>query len=693
MFSAKMPITLLAMLAMLGSGVASAQTPAPAKGPQVNFGFPIGFSTSKMDPTVSPRRDFNHYVAGRYLAKATVPSDSMRVSSIDALVRGLDRQLQNLIEEAARTSQKASKGSPSQQVGDFYLSGLDEKRLTELGLTPLKAELDAIEAVDKKESLAPLLARLALTTGDQVVVGFSVGTDPQDRTHYVLYSGEGDLGMNRDNYLKPQAQPIRDAYKKYVADLLTLAGSQPDQARTAASKILELETRVARKKLTPVELVDAKKRFRKIAWSEFKQLISNVDIERYLGELGLSPQSQIIVVNYEALKERNAILGEWSLSDTKTLLRWELLKRSADFLSPAFAQPELAFRQVIYGKMDSPPRARHVAGQLPSLMGHPLSRLYVAKYFSPENKRAVEDLVGRIKAEFRARLVRNAWLSPQTRKYALEKIDKCKITVGYPSQWIDYSRVEIRRDDYLGNVLRINRFRAQRELAKLGKPVSEDQFAAAQTLPVVINAAYQADKNCIEIPAAFLQPPFYDAKADVALNFGTMGAVIGHEMTHGFDSTGRQYDANGTAFNWWTPSDNEKFATEAQKIVRQGNKFEILPGLHVNGALAVTENMADVGGVSLGLAALKGYLHDHPQANRKIDGFTPEQRYFLAWGQVWADKAKEGFLRQTTPTDAHPPGIYRLASPAQHEAEFFKAFGIRPGDPMWLDDKDRIKLW
>lgn len=667
-----------------------AEPPAPAE----NFGFPIGFSVSKMDPTVKPGQDFNAYAAGRYLSKASVPSNAMRVSSIDALVKNVETQLQSLVEESAKASPKAEKGSPLQQVGDFYASGLDEKGLEKLGIAPLQPELDAIAAIDSKEKLAPLLARLGANTNDLLIMSFAVGTDQKDRTRYALYAGDGALGMNRDNYLQPEAQAIRDGYKKYIADLLILAGSQPDQAKAAASKILEMETRVARKKLTPVELADAKKRFRTISWAEFLQLASNLDVNAFLEAMGLQPQAQITVVDYEAFKERNAMLAEYSLDDTKQLLRWEVLKRSTPYLARKFSQPEIAFKEVIYGKMDTPPQKQLVAAQISNLMGHPLSRLYVAKHFSEDTKRAVEDMVGRIKAEFRGRLVKNVWLSPETRKSALEKIDKCKITVGYPANWIDYSSVDIRRDDYLGNVFRLNRFLSARGIAKFGKPVSEDQFAApGHTQPIDINAAYQADKNCIEIPAAFLQPPFYDPKADVALNFATMGAVIGHEITHGYDSTGRQYDADGNAHNWWTPSDDKKFDLETQKIVRQGDKFEVLPGLHVNGALAVTENLADVGGVSLGLGALKGYLQDHSEANHKIDGLTPEQRYFLAWAQIWADKTNEGVLRQTIPTDAHPPGIYRMASPSQHEAEFFKVFGIGPGDPMWLKEEDRIKLW
>jgi putative endopeptidase len=335
-----------------------------------------------------------------------------------------------------------------------------------------------------------------------------------------------------------------------------------------------------------------------------------------------------------------------------------------------------------------------VAMGTPNLLGHPLSQLYVAKYMTPESRREVEAMVARVKAQFRARIERNGWLSPETRAQALAKLDKTEIRVGYPSKWIDYTGVVVRRDDYAGNAMRLNEFMVRRELAKLGKPVELDHFAVPNsTLPIVINAGYDSSWNGIEIPAAFLQPPFYDAKADPAVNYCTMGAVIGHELTHGFDSQGRQYDATGNVRDWWTPADAKRFADETGKLARQADAFEILPGLHLNGAIEVTENLADVGGVALGYAALQEHLREHPEPNRTIDGFTPPQRCFLAWGQLWAAKVNDGALRQLLPVDGHPPGVYRMAAPSQHEKAFIDAFGIRAGDRMWLEPSARVTIW
>jgi predicted metalloendopeptidase len=451
---------------------------------------------------------------------------------------------------------------------------------------------------------------------------------------------------------------------------------------------------VAKKKLTPLEKRDPAKRFVPMPYADVKRLMSNIDLDAYFRSLGLPTGGEIVVVEVEALRERNAILGEYSPAQTRAYVQYELLRRMAPYLTPEFDRPDAAFFVVLYGKDVTPPRDKQVAAATPGLLGHPLSQVYVAKYMTPESRREVEAMVARVKSQFRARIEGNGWLSPETRAQALAKLDKTEIHVGYPSKWIDYAGVAVRRDDYVGNAMRLNEFLVRRELDKLGKPVELDQFAVPDsTLPIVINAGYDMSWNGIEIPAAFLQPPFYDAKADPAVNYCTMGAVIGHELTHGFDSQGRLYDAQGNVRDWWTPADAQRFAAETAKLAKQADAFEILPGLRLNGALEVGENLADVGGIALGYAALQQHLREYPDANRTIDGFTPSQRCFIAWAQLWPDKTNEGAMRQILPVDPHPPGVYRMAAPSQHEQAFYEAFGIRAGDRMWLDPSDRVTIW
>ena len=367
----------------------------------------------------------------------------------------------------------------------------------------------------------------------------------------------------------------------------------------------------------------------------------------------------------------------------------------APYLTPAFDAPDAAFSVVLYGKDVTPPREKQVAQATPGLLGHPLSQLYVAKYMTPESRREVEAMVARVKAQFRARIERNGWLSPETRAQALVKLDKTADQCRLP---VEVDRLHECRDPP-------RRLRGQRDAAERvpGAARAGQARQAGGARPVrrrrkprcrsSSTPAYDPSWNGIEIPAAFLQPPFYDAKADPAVNYCTMGAVIGHELTHGFDSSGRLYDATGNVRDWWTQADAQRFAAETAKLAKQADAFEILPGLRLNGALEVTENLADVGGVALGYAALQEHLREHPAANRTIDGFTPPQRCFLAWAQLWAAKTNEGAMRQTLPTDGHPPGVYRMAAPSQHEQGFYEAFGIRAGDRMWLDPSDRVTIW
>ncbi len=659
-----------------------------------NFGFPLGFSPSKMDTTADPRKDFRRYAGGRWLDAAKIPADQLEISGYLAMQDTVQAQLRDLLQEAARASDGAPKRSPAQQVGDFYVSGMDVARLKSLGVQPLAPEFERIAKARTATELAEVLARLQLLTGDSVILAGLVSPHPRDRTRMAIYVGDADLGLNVDNYLKPDAQRIRDGYVARIADYLVIAGWKPEAARTTAQMVLAVETRVASKKLTPLERRDPSKRFVPMPYADVKRLVSGIDLDAFFRSLGLPTSGEVIVVGVEALRERNAILAEYPPEQIRAYVQYELLRRIAPYLTPDFDRPDGAFSVLLYGKDVTLPREKKVAAATPGLLGHPLSRLYVAKYMTPETRREVEAMVARVKAQFRTRIERNGWLSEETRAQALAKLDKTEIRVGHPAKWIDYAGVDIRRDDYAGNAMRLNEFLVRRELAKLGRPVELDQFAVPNsTLPIVVNAAYDPSWNGIEIPAAFLQPPFYDAKADPAVNFCTMGAVIGHELTHGFDSSGRLYDATGNVRDWWTQADAQRFAAETAKLAKQADGFEILPGLFLNGAIEVTENLADVGGVALGYAALREHLREHPDADRTIDGFTPSQRCFLAWAQLWADEVNEGALRQILPVDGHPRGIYRMAAPSQHEPAFYEAFGIRPGDPMWLAPGDRVAIW
>ncbi|WP_374409958.1 M13 family metallopeptidase [Hydrogenophaga sp.] len=671
---------------------------APAAHAQAvpDFGYPAGFSVRKMDPTVSPRKDFTRYAAGRWHDALEIPGDNVRISGLDLMMKRTDVAVQTLVEEAAQKSATAPKGSPTQQVGALYLAGMDGERLKALGATPLQPQFERIAALRDREGVVREMARMGLLVNDLIMLGAGITPGIRDKTRYIMAVGDGELVLaNFEDYLKPESARIREGLVRYVNDLMLLGGATPEEAASTAQLVLALETRVAKVRQPLVEHQDPDKRYVEMPYAQLKAQTPGFAWDAYFEVLGIRPPETVTAIELKAMTERSAAMAELSLDQLKTLLRWEYLRKSLGGLSADFTQPGLALTRLIYGPaFELPPRPKQVFGTIAAKLGHPLGQLYVEKNFSARSRRDVEQMVGMVRAEFRERLARNTWLTPATRKQALNKLDHVKITVGYPDAWIDHRAVAIRPDDYFGNLERLTEFRARRDLGRWGGPIKIDGFSDARTtLPTIVNAGYSPMTNGIEIPAAFLQPPAYDPKGDPAVNFCGVGAVIGHELTHGFDSGGRNYDEIGRARNWWVKADEETFVAQAKKLVAQANAYEVVPGLHANGALGVTENLADVGGIAFGYNALQKYLKAHPKENRVIDGLTQQQRCFISWAQMWSDKSREGYLRQVTATDAHAAGNYRAYAPAQHEPGFYKAFGIRKGDPMWLDPKDRVKLW
>jgi putative endopeptidase len=604
--------------------------------------------------------------------------------------------LGQLVEEATRKAASAPKGSPTQQVGDLYAAGMDEARLKALGNAPLQPVFQRIRAISDKQQLPSEIARLQLATNDTIMLGGAVTPGIRDKSKYIFVVSDSSLLLsNFEDYYKPEAARYREAYLKNVTDTLVLAGFNISESRAFADKALAIETRIAKVRQPLLDQNEPDKRYLLMRYEELKALTPAFDWDAYFATIGLTPPTEVTAVETKAMAERSAILSELSLDDLKMLLMWEYLRRVTGGLSPDFNEPKLALSRTYFGDSFAlPTRSKQVLDTIAGTIGHPMARLFVEKNFSAESKRAVEDMVGRVHAEFRSRLAKNTWLTKATRQQALYKLDKVKISVGYPEKWIDYSAVDIRPGEYFGDLERISEFLAQRNLARWGGPVAEDEFAnPSETLPTLINAGYDPLRNAIEIPAAFLQPPIYDPKGDPATNFCAIGAVIGHEITHGFDSGGRHYDEIGRARNWWVKTDEVKFNKETQKLVRQSSNYQVLPGLQANGELTVTENLADVGGIAFAYGALTKYLKAHPEEDTSIDGLSQAQRCFIAWGQVWSDKIREGFLRQITATNPHAAGQYRAYAAAQHEPGFYAAFGIRPGDPMWLAPKDRARIW
>ncbi len=655
----------------------------------------LGFSIENMDPTADPAQDFYRFAAGRWLDQAVIPETESQVGGFVALFRQVNEQILTLLQNAAAHSTTAPLGSVGQQVGDFFASALDVQRLDALGLTPLQPEFDRIDGITNLTDLAITVAHLLRASGTPVLLVPYVMADKKQSDLNALGIFPGGLTINsRDVYVTEAYAPVRAALSAHIARMLQLAGTSAEAAAQQAQTILDLETALATAKLTPVEAANPETTYNKMTAADVQALAPHFDLAAFFTRLKVSAVRDVIVAEPRYVQALDALLVERPIGDFKVYLRWRLLNGVSQYLAPAIAEADLDFfEKQLQGKTELLPREQRVTAQLQKSLGHPVAQLYVKEYFSAQTRAQVAELVDRIKTQFEARLRSNPWLDEPTRAFALNKLAKMVIRVGHPEKWLDFSSVEIRRDDYLGNVMRLNQFDLERNLAKAGTSVVNDEFAIpGATLPTDINAAYQPASNRIEISAAILQPPFFYPHLDTAVNYGTLGAVIAHELTHGFDSIGRRFDAGGSLIDWWTANDSEEFEAFTARLVAQYSKYKALPGVFVNGQLTVTENTADLGGVTIAYHALQAAL-DEQSARNPIDGYSPEARYFIAWAQLWMSKTRPEVVQLLIGTDPHPPSEFRATGPLLNVAEFFTTFNIQPGDGLWRDQADQVVIW
>lgn len=650
----------------------------------------LGYSPANMDQSVSPRQDFYHYAAGNWLKQAKIAGNEVAVGGFTLLGHNLDQQLLTLIKAAAATT-NAAKGSPTQQVGDYYKAAMDQTRRFELGLKPLEGDLQRI-AAGTAADYATLAGRIQAGFGASPLINVFSMPDAKDSSTRVMLLAPGAQILDQSEYAKPEHQELRDLYRQYIVTMLNGAGQSIEEAQAGAVTVLALETELAAAMMTPLQMRDPANTYNMMSLDEALALIPAIDLRAYLTALEVPAPARLQVFDPKALKAMQKVLAERPVDDIKQLLRWFVLASRADELGHPYSLVSQEFSRVRKGLKTPPEPEREVTQAIGAQLFHPLSQLYVEAYFPDSTRREITEMVAHIKDEFALRLKRNKWLDQATRAAALDKLSKIDIQVGYPAQWIDFSGLDIRPDDHFGNVQRATTFAYRRDMAQIGKPVRKDRFAVAtKTTPISVNAAYNFTTNTIDITAAIVQPPFYKPGADAAVNYCTIGAVIGHEITHGFDSQGRQYDPQGNLHNWWTAHANDEFKHRTDVLVDQFNHYEVLPGLMHNGALTVTENTADLGGITLAHAALRRYMANNPLP--KQDGLTPDQRCFVAWSQMWAYKARSERLRQLVATDVHAISSVRATGPLFHLDAFHKAFGIRKVDPMWRDPKQRVQIW
>ena len=647
-----------------------------------------GIDLTTFDKTVRPQDDTFNHVNGVWLAKTEIPSDKSSYGSFDILFDKSQADLRAIVEEAAKRANKPA-GSDAQKIGDFHESFMNEAKVEELGMAPVQAELATIDALKTKTDLARYFARMFKLNLINPLVGFVDG-DAQDPGREILYVNQGGLGLpDRDYYLKDEAKlrEYREKYVAFVTSLLTLAKqSAPD---VSAKDILALETRLARSHWTNVESRDAVKTYNKRALADLSKEFPGFDWNAWTTELGIAQAPALVIAQPSYIKAFAATVNELPVDRWKPYLRASMLNGFAPYLSKPFADAEFGFYgQTLRGVKENQPRWKRAINTINANLGEMLGKLYVERHFTPQAKARMEQLVENLRKAFRAGIDGLEWMGPETKKEAQAKLAKFRPKVGYPNKWRDYSRVQVVKDDLVGNVTRAFIAESEYQLAKVGKPVDPEEWGMT---PQTINAYYNPVRNEIVFPAAILQPPFFNLEADDAANYGAIGGVIGHEMGHGFDDQGRRFDANGVLRDWWAPQDAEQYMKRAKLLVEQYNAFEPLPELHVNGELTLGENIGDLTGVVISHRAYKLSLNGQPAPT--IDGLTGDQRFFFAWAQQWRAKEREESLRQQVLTNVHSPEMYRGNGPLRNVQEFYATFDVKQGDKMFLPETERAKIW
>jgi putative endopeptidase len=647
-----------------------------------------GIDLGAIDPSVRPQDDFFRHVDGLWLKNTPIPADRASISSSAELHEKTQLQLRVLIDAATREP-----GTPqARQVGDLYASFMDEAAVEKAGLRPLAPELAAIDAITQPRQLGALSATL-LRLGASMPLAYYVGQDARQATRYVPYLAQSGLGLpDRDYYLvqgDARFKLAREQYLVYLATLLKLSGEADAQrAQALAQDVLALETELARAQWSGVENRQPVKNYNRLDPAGLAQLAPGIDWPALLAEAGITSDA-LIVRQPSYLTAVGALMATTPLATWKAYARTHLLHAYAAYLGPAFVDARFAFvGTTLSGTSQNRTRWQRGVVLVQESLGEALGQLYVGQHFSPESKARVERLVASIMAAFKASIDTLDWMSPATKKEAQAKLATFSPKIGYPKRWVDYSALKISRDDLLGNVKRARAFDAARGVAKLGRPVDRDEWLMT---PQTVNAYYNATMNEIVFPAAVLQPPYFDARADDAVNFGAIGAVIGHEISHGFDDKGSQYDGQGNLRDWWTAEDRSRFATKTRALVAQYAAFVPVPGYTLNGELTLGENIADNSGLVIAFKAYRASLGGREAP--VIDGLSGDERFFFGFAQLRRGKAREESLLRQIKSDPHSPNEFRVNGVVRNHPGFYSTFGLKPGDKLYLPPQERVSIW
>jgi predicted metalloendopeptidase len=668
---------------------AASVTPAPsAAAAQPAAAAPTsGLFLNNFDRSVRPQDDMYRFVNGAWLKNTEIPADRSNYGAFTLLSDEAEKNLRIIVEEGAAAN--APTGSDQQLIGDFYSSYMDEARVEQLGIKPLQPELDRIAAIQDRKQLLDYLARAQLLLIDNPI-GTMILADARNPDLNTLWTGQAGFGLpERDYYFSDEKRfvEIRAAYEKYIDKVLGLAGRKDSAA--LAREIMAFETRLAKASWTAVQLRDVEKLYNPVTVAEAEQATPGIKWSTWLTQMGLPGSGQMVLSQQDYFQEVGKAIDDVPLATWRDYLTLRAIDSYSPYLSQAFVDANFDFYQrTLSGTPQLKPRWKRALAEVENSTGDLLGKEYVKRHFPPEAKQRMDGLVANLLKAFDASIDELEWMGPDTKKAAHDKIRNFTVKIGYPTKWKDYTGLVTRKDDLLGNVLRAREVRVKREVAKVGQPVDKTEWYMT---PQTVNAYYNPLANEIVFPAAILQPPFFDMKADDAVNYGGIGAVIGHEISHGFDDQGRKFDGRGVLRDWWTDKDNELFMARAGALVKQYDAYSPIPGTNVSGELTLGENIGDLSGLAVAYKAYQLALDGRTAP--VLDGFTGDQRFFIGWSQVWARNYREDELRKRLKTDPHSPSEYRANGILRNMPAFGKAFDVKEGDKLYLPREQLVRIW
>ena len=660
-----------------------------------------GINLEFMDTTTKPNDDFFRYVNGKWLDNNEIPSDRTRWGSFDELRQKTDDDALTILKAALSTDKDLKKteiiaGSDQDKAVKLYQTIMDTIARDKQGIEPLKPYLAKIDAIKNIQDLQDYIIEMESKSGSGFV-GFYVGAHPKDSNKNVGYIGGGSLGLpDRDYYINDDenSKEIRAKYLAHISKMLQHLGETEEKASSEALQILDFETRLAQSKMDKVERRDARKRFNPRSIADLQNMVPAINWDAYFKGIGVKSIDTVIVGEVKYFDALQGILKENNVADWKAYLRWNSFNDAAGLLSTDLAKANWEFySKELRGAKAQKPLNERALGTVNNTVGEALGKLYVENYFPPEAKAKAERMIKNVILAFQNRISNVSWMTEETKEKAIEKLLALKVKIAYPDQWKDYAELQIEgpqeNGSYLQNILNVRAWNHKKTIEELSKPVDKSEWGMA---PQVVNAYFNPPYNEIVFPAAILQPPFYNFTADDAVNYGGIGAVIGHEISHCFDDSGSRYDKNGNLNNWWTDEDLKQFEALGKKLADQYSAIEVLPDVYINGAFTLGENIGDLGGVNAAYDALQMDLEANGRPE-PIDGFTPEQRFFMSWATVWRSKMRDDALKTRIKTDPHSPGMNRAVQPLLNIDTFYSAFDIKAGDNMYIEPENRVKIW